>query len=211
MATRRITSSYFRRAVENMTARDHHLKLENWILANFCNAFNREGIQRFEWTRRCTSTDCEEADQPPDYMIATQPDSTPQLVEVTEVLDPGRERQREYREILEKVERFGIDFAVRGLPDTPGILRIGVCREGSRGAAKKVRQALSPGHLVNRVFQPPAARTCGRRFALIWCESLSTSACSIGGPGQGRAGVDAQQHIQDRATALKKLASRVST
>jgi len=83
-----------RLAVENMTARDHHVQFENWILANFCNAFNRRSDQSFEWTRRCRSANCADDDQPPDYMISARPDSTPQLVEVPEVLDPGREPSR---------------------------------------------------------------------------------------------------------------------
>jgi len=87
-----------RLAVENMTARDHYVRLENWILANFCNAFNRQCAHSFEWTRRCNLANCAGDDQPPDYMISARPDSTPKLVEVTELLDPGRERRREYRD-----------------------------------------------------------------------------------------------------------------
>jgi len=150
-----------RRAVENMTARDHHLKLENWILANFCNAFNQEGAPHFEWTRRCNSTDCEAGDQPPDYMIATQPDSTCQLVEVTEVLDPGRERQREYRETLEKVERFGIDFAVRGLPDTPGSYESAFVEKAREVLQKKFAKRYPRGTWLIAYFNPQLLAPAG--------------------------------------------------
>ncbi len=151
-----------RRAVESMTARDHHLKLENWVLATFCNAFNREGAQRFEWARRCKSTDCEAGDQPPDYMIATQPDSTPQLVEVTEVLDPGRERQREYRETLEKVERFGIDFAVRGLPDTPGSYESAFVVKAREVLQKKFAKRYPRSTWLIAYFNPQLPAPAGR-------------------------------------------------
>jgi hypothetical protein len=143
-----------RRAAENMTASDHHLKLENWILANFCNAFNRESAKRFEWTRRCNSTDCDAGDQPPDYMIATEPDSRPQLVEVTEILDPGRERQREYRETLEKVERCGIDFAVRGLPDTPGFYESAFVDQAREVFQKKFAKRYPLGTWLIGYFNP---------------------------------------------------------
>ena len=143
-----------RRAVESMTARDHHEKLENWILVNFCNVFNRQSPQSFEWTRRCNSADCHAGDQPPDYMVASQPDSIPQLVEVTEVLDPDRERQREYREALDKVERFGIDLAVQHLPDTPAFYESELVEEARELLRKKFAKRYPPNTWLIVYFNP---------------------------------------------------------
>jgi hypothetical protein len=60
------------------------------------------------------------------------------------------------------VERFGIDFAVRGLPEHAAILRVRVRRKSLRGAPEKVCKALSSRHLVGRVVQSSVDGTVGR-------------------------------------------------
>jgi len=107
-----------RLAAQDMTDRDHS-RLENSTIFYFCAAYNREEAGQFEWVRRCERADCRPSDKPPDYLVATEPNSAPQFVEVTEVLDRNRKRQKEYREILQKVEQCGIEFAMRDLPETP--------------------------------------------------------------------------------------------
>jgi len=53
--------------------RDHdRSKLENWIVKNFSDAYNREGAHHLEWVWRCDQSDCAGEDKPPDYMLAAQ-------------------------------------------------------------------------------------------------------------------------------------------
>jgi hypothetical protein len=62
---------------------------------------------------------CPESSSQPDYVLAAPPDSERQLVEVTEMLDPGSKYQQEHRETLEQVEWCGTDLAARDLPESP--------------------------------------------------------------------------------------------
>jgi hypothetical protein len=79
-----------RQAVESISDWRQRRKLEHWTLFNFCQAYNRKRSPKFAWV---------ECRQPPapDYILFTEPDSPPQPVEVTELLDPDRKRDAEYR------------------------------------------------------------------------------------------------------------------
>jgi hypothetical protein len=95
-----------RMAVESMADSRQHPKLENWILRNFSDAYNRVTImEKLEWVRRGTPP------MEPDFLVFTQPDGTPIPIEVTEVLDPGRKRQEEYKSAWEQAEQAG-DYLV---------------------------------------------------------------------------------------------------
>ena len=173
-----------RLAVQNMTARNHHLRLENWILVNFCNAFNRQSAQSFEWTRRCNSADCAAGEQPPDYLISAQPDSTAQFVEVTELLDPGRERQREYRETLDKVERFGIDFAARDLPDTPRSYEPALIEKAREVLQKKFAKRYPRGTWLIVYFNPQLMSPAGDDSHSFGARVLHRALTQLAAPGR---------------------------
>ena len=149
-----------RRATKDI--RDHdRSKLENWIVKSFSDTYNREGAHHLEWVRRCDQSDCAGEDKPPDYMLAAQPDSVRQLVEVTEVLDPGRKRQQEYRETLEKIERCGTDFAARDLPETPASYESDLIRRARVVLEDKFRMRYPRGTWLIVYFNPVLIASSG--------------------------------------------------
>jgi hypothetical protein len=100
------------RAVGSMVYRSERPKLENWILFNFCLAYNRNRTEKFEW--------CERRPPPePNFRLYTQPGSRSLPLEVTELLDPGRERDREYKWAWETAESTGDYLIASELSDPP--------------------------------------------------------------------------------------------
>ena len=101
-----------RLAHDSMVYRTERRKLENWILLNFCCAYNRDQTQKFEWV--------EDVEPPePDYRIYTAQDAPAVACEVTEVLDPGRRRQQEYKSALKDARRTGEYLVARDVPEAP--------------------------------------------------------------------------------------------
>jgi hypothetical protein len=145
-------------AVEIMVDRDHR-KLENWILVNFCMSFNREGRERFEWV------ECGEA---PDYRIFTRPDSEPQPIEVTEVLDPGRKRQKEYVEALNEAERTGDYLVTKDLHEAPADYEAKLVDQARRLLKRKFAKPYPPDTWLVVYFNPvlPAAGEDSHSFGI---------------------------------------------
>jgi hypothetical protein len=98
------------RAVDNMTDSKAQPKLENWILVNFCEIYNRSRSEKFEWVERGNPP-------APDFRIFKETSATPTLVEVTELLDPGRKRREEYKSAFRRAQQTGQYAAVTDVPD----------------------------------------------------------------------------------------------
>jgi hypothetical protein len=101
-----------RRAVESMTNIKLRRRLENWILRYFCEAYNRDRLEKFEWVESGVPP------KEPDYRLYTQQRGQVTPLEVTELLDPGRKRDEEYKLAWEMAERTG-DFLPGEFPPDP--------------------------------------------------------------------------------------------
>jgi hypothetical protein len=102
-----------RRAVDSMTNVRLRRRLENWTLRSFCEAYNRGRSEPFEWVESGVPP------KEPDYKLYTQLDVTPTPVEVTELLDPGRKRDDEYKLAWETATRTGDYLPGEFPPDPP--------------------------------------------------------------------------------------------
>ena len=99
-----------RMAVESMTNSKQQPTLENWVLFNFCEMYNRDRPQRLEWVER--------GEPPaPDFLVFTRPNATPVPLEITELLDPDRKRREEYKSAWEQAERTGDYLAASDVPE----------------------------------------------------------------------------------------------
>jgi hypothetical protein len=102
-----------RRAVDSMTNIELRRRLENWTLRYFCEAYNRGRSEQFEWVESGAPP------KEPDYKLYTQLGATPTPVEVTELLDPGRKRDDEYKLAWETARCTGDYLPGEFPPDPP--------------------------------------------------------------------------------------------
>jgi hypothetical protein len=94
----------FDEVVKHMATSKGKRTRENWILRTFFEVHNRELEEPFEWV------ECSES---PDYRVFTRPDSEPLPVEVTELLEQERQRDREYKDAYARMKSRNVDYDAR--------------------------------------------------------------------------------------------------
>lgn len=97
--------------VKHMATSKGKRQRENGTLRRFFEVYNRGRPDRLEWV---------EYSESPDYRVYTLPDSPSLPVEVTELLEPERQRDREYKEAYARMKSEGVDYDLRvALPAPP--------------------------------------------------------------------------------------------
>jgi hypothetical protein len=139
-----------RRAVDSMTNVKLRRKLENWTLRYFCEAYNRGRSEQFEWVESGVPP------REPDYKLYTQLDVTPTPVEITELLDPGRKRDDEYKLAWDTARRTGDYIPGEFPPDPPADYDWQLISGARTLLCKKFSKGYPKGYLARRVFQPYA-------------------------------------------------------
>jgi hypothetical protein len=101
----------FDAVVKHMATSKGKRQRENWTLQRFFEVYNRGRPEPFEWV---------EYSESPEYRVFTRRDSPPLLVEVTELLEPDRQRDKEYKDADARMRSEGVDCEVRdALPAPP--------------------------------------------------------------------------------------------
>ncbi len=118
----------FDAVVKHMATSKGKRQRENWALRRFFDIYNSESPEPFEWV---------EYSESPDYRVFRQPNSSPLPVEVTELLEPERQRDREYKDAYARMKSRGVDYDARlALPVPPNFENDLVTRARSQLADK---------------------------------------------------------------------------